>query len=416
MLDIVSTNKGIIIPRTTEASITNPVIGMMIYDTEAKTIKTYNKGSGTDPDYWSIVGENDPEVVGLNPNYPKSRTILRANDGMASCKSTPKLDATNKPIVKYNGINVPIEEVSFVSIDLSIASVDSNGVVTLVDTSSGKNALIAVTYNGFSTLVAFPITTRGKLFDDINATVNFKPDLSKSRLGVTGSTIEMFGGGGSGSKYSNNAKGGGSGGYLKYKFNFTENEIKSTNTSFNIKIGNGGDYVPANNDPKPGNDGLPSIVSLQDIENGTPELLFTLTAAGGGRGISGSASDQADANGLIRGDLTYPSTFINNIRGGVATGANGDNADNGNIPTNLTAGTGGENGYGHSGTFCVGGRYADAGSNYGAGGGAVDIRDCTILGGYGNSATVRTGAGAKGAVRIKFDCPEGTYETVPSTL
>lgn len=80
ILDITSTSKGLLIPRMTTAqrtAIASPAIGLMVYDTDSKSLWLYN-GSGWNQ---SANGQNNTMALPIDSSgyFPKAITIVNSN-------------------------------------------------------------------------------------------------------------------------------------------------------------------------------------------------------------------------------------------------------------------------------------------------------------------------------------------------
>ena len=107
ILDIKSLDKGLLIPRTTTASIVSPVIGLLIFDTGTNSFQFYNGASwvelstGAATNYWTQTGNNltnnNTGNIGINLATPSERLQV---DGNLKLGTAPWSSAANDRFIK----------------------------------------------------------------------------------------------------------------------------------------------------------------------------------------------------------------------------------------------------------------------------------------------------------------------------
>ncbi len=371
VLDLASGgNKGLVIPRVAnDAAIIDPVEGMIIYDTTLKSLKSYSGVKNIDGT-WSLVNPADPSLVGLNPNYPKIALGRTNVVGYGDCTISPLAGG-----VKYNGATIADQsEVTFASLDEGAATVDANGTISVGADASKKNAIIAVSYNGFSQIISFPIYD--KVIDITFGAPSYTLNLNSTRKGVTHVNLQLYGAGSAGRK-STTSVGGGGGAYVEARIDLSSIRTSQPNSSIIGIPGAGG----------VGSEIGGGTTTARIVNNDTNIDSHRITAGGGAVGVGGTG---AYVTGGSNSNLVINNSGANNNLG------NGGNAGVGGP----FGGVGGGGGRGNIGGGCLNGGFnGGSGTNYGGGGGGYVITSPCASGGI-------PGNGAQGIVRVFFECAQ----------
>ena len=121
MLEVKSTDKGLLIPRMTTAqrtSISSPADGLLVYDTDAKSFYIFGNTKWTDlsvsAETWTnaspnVFLTNSANNVGIGTATPGSKLVIQANDGASEDEVLFEVnDNTGTPILRVTSAGVRI--------------------------------------------------------------------------------------------------------------------------------------------------------------------------------------------------------------------------------------------------------------------------------------------------------------------